>query len=191
MNEWCVKERYCIVSCYTIQFNVCPSLLSAIQLRATVASGDPNLSHRSDQDLVHILALPLIEYLQSFFSSLDTGESHSLERVSILFRRRALYKRRGSERERARHTPKVGPILFAPSTSLNSIPPTIRPGTISRVRLTIASSAVFISRPLIPPIFSIACMLTNLLTEKAPKGPSCPVVEMMIGALMVLGSMQD
>jgi hypothetical protein len=37
----------------------------------------------------------------------------------------------------------------------------------------------------------MASIATMRLTQKAPKGPSWPVVETMMGALMVLGSMQD
>ncbi|GKT66055.1 hypothetical protein ColTof3_13394 [Colletotrichum tofieldiae] len=80
---------------------------------------------------------------------------------------------------------------LAPSTSDSSMPPTINPGTISLVPLTMASSAACMSRPRIPPSCSICFMLTSLLTEKAPNGPSWPVVEMTSGALIVLGSMHD
>lgn len=91
-----------------------------------------------------------------------------------------------------RSRPEVSlPMRLAPSTSESSIPPTMSPGTISLVPLTIASSAVCMSRPRMPPSCSSCFMLTSRLTEKAPKGPSCPVVLMITGALMVLGSMQD
>ena len=54
-------------------------------------------------------------------------------------------------------------------------PVMISPGATSRVPLTIAGSARFMSRPrMLPSSFSKPA-LTRRLAEKAPMGPSCPV----------------
>ena len=88
--------------------------------------------------------------------------------------------------------PKVGPIRFEPSCSESSIPVQsivsfkrkarywvhlpvmIRPGTTSRVPLTIAGSARFMSSPRMLPSSLSSPVLTSRFAENAPIGPSWP-----------------
>ena len=95
----------------------------------------------------------------------------------------------GDWRDRGkRGTPTSLPRSRLP-TSATSMPQMTMPGTTSRVWLTTASSAVFMSRAPMPGTPVTMPRFCRRLTPDAPIGPSCPVEETITLHSSTLGSM--